>query len=124
MIPGHEIDPLRGDQAVERRDQCLQIPVGPVKQVAGDQHHGGILRVDFGHDAREEVRAQDLPQMHVGKVHQCLALPTGREVLDADAETHQARMVGRWQHHRQSTEAQAPRRPIRTKRGWGYSGEF
>ena len=94
MISRHKIDPLRRHQAVERGDQFLEIPVGPVEQVAGDQHHRGVLRVDLGHNAREEVRAQDSPQMHVGKLHQRLALPAGREVLDADGETHKARVVG------------------------------
>jgi len=32
--------------------------------------------------------------VHVGKVHQLLAMPAGREVLDADGEIHNARVVG------------------------------
>ena len=94
MISRHKIDSLRSNQAVEWSHQFLKISVAPVEQVAGDQHHRGVLRVDLGHNARKEARAQDSSQMHVGNLHQRLALPGRREVLDPNGAVHEARVVG------------------------------
>ena len=62
MISCHKIDSLWRNQFVQRRREFLELPVGSVEKIAGNQNHRWIFRVDLAHDALRNPVRKTLPK--------------------------------------------------------------
>ena len=91
MIAGDKINSRRGGKALPRFEERIQVRLGPVKQIAADEHGIRPQLLKFGDNAAGEACTPGIAQMQIGHKRQGATAPVCGKVrqLDRDAR-HEA----------------------------------
>ena len=94
MIAGDKIDSRRGGKGLLRLDERIQIRLGPVKQIAADEHGISLQLLKFGDNAAGEPGAPGIAQMQIGHQRQGATAPVCGQVGQLDRDARRAQPAG------------------------------